>query len=95
MENCPTHSEVEFKVKHLAISTVTGSFGSFAGQIEADGNDFENAKASFIQDIETISTNNEARDQHLKYDDFFNTEKYPHLTFESTNSKKLETMNIK
>lgn len=85
----PTHSEIQFKVKHLVISTVTGSFGSYDGEIEADGDDFENAKATFTADIDSISTNNEDRDQHLKSDDFFNAEKYPQLKFESTNFEKI------
>jgi len=85
----PTHSEVQFKVKHLVISTVTGSFGSFDGQIEADDDHFENAKATFTADIESISTNNEDRDQHLKSDDFFNAEEYPNLKFESANFEKI------
>ncbi len=85
----PTHSEVQFKVKHLVISTVTGSFGSYEGKIEADGEDFENAKATFIADIDSISTNNEDRDQHLKSDDFFNAGQYPKLTFESKNFEKV------
>ncbi|MDR8390783.1 YceI family protein [Aliifodinibius sp. S!AR15-10] len=85
----PTHSEVQFKVKHLVISTVTGSFGSYEGKIEADGDNFENAKATFTADIDSISTNNEDRDQHLKSDDFFNAEEYPQLKFESTNFEKV------
>lgn len=85
----PTHSEVQFKVKHLVISTVTGSFGSYDGKIEADGDDFENAKAVFTADIDSISTNNEDRDQHLKSDDFFNAVEYPELRFESTNFEKV------
>lgn len=85
----PTHSEVQFKVKHLVISTVTGSFGSYDGQIKADGDNFENAKATFTADIDNISTNNEDRDQHLKSDDFFNAEEYPQLKFESTNFEKV------
>jgi polyisoprenoid-binding protein YceI len=85
----PTHSEVQFKVKHLVISTVTGSFGSFDGQIETNGNDFKDAKASFTADIDSISTNNEDRDNHLKSDDFFNAEAYPQLKFESTNFEKI------
>lgn len=85
----PTHSEVQFKVKHLVISTVTGSFGSYDGQIEADGTDFENAKVTFTADIDSISTNNGDRDQHLKSDDFFNAEEYPQLKFESTNFEKV------
>ena len=85
----PTHSEVQFKVKHLVISTVTGSFGSYDGKIETDGDDFKNAKASFTADIDSISTNNEDRDQHLKSDDFFNAEEYPQLKFESTNFEEV------
>jgi polyisoprenoid-binding protein YceI len=85
----PTHSEVQFKVKHLVISTVTGNFGSFEGGIETEGDDFENAEAYFSADIESITTNNEDRDNHLKSDDFFNAEKYPQLTFESTTFEKV------
>ena len=84
----PTHSEVQFKAKHLVISTVTGSFSSFNGQIEAEGDTFEHAKASFTADIDSISTNNEDRDQHLKSDDFFNAEEHPQLKFESTSVEK-------
>ncbi len=84
----PTHSEVQFKVKHLVISTVTGNFSSFDGQIEADDDHFENAEASFTADIDSISTNNNDRDQHLKSDDFFNAEKFPQLKFESSKFEK-------
>lgn len=84
----PAHSEVQFKVKHLVISTVTGSFNSYEGKVETDGDGFENAKAYFSADINSISTNNEDRDEHLKSEDFFNAEEYPQLTFESTNFEK-------
>lgn len=84
----PTHSEIQFKVKHLVISTVTGNFRSFEGNIETDGDDFENAEAYFTADIDSITTNNEDRDNHLKSDDFFNAEKYPKLTFASTSFDK-------
>ncbi len=80
----PTHSEVQFKVKHLVISTVTGSFGSFDGQVEAEGGHFENASARFTADINSISTNNQDRDQHLRSEDFFHAEAYPQLRFESS-----------
>lgn len=86
----PTHSEVQFKVKHLVISTVTGSFSTFDGEIEVDGNNFENASASFTAHIDSISTNNEDRDNHLKSDDFFNAEKFPQLKFESTKVEKTD-----
>lgn len=84
----PSHSEVQFKVKHLVISTVTGSFGSYDGEIRAEGDDFENAKATFSADIDSITTNNDDRDQHLKSDDFFNAESFPQLSFESKKVKK-------
>ncbi|MBD2753980.1 YceI family protein [Spirosoma validum] len=84
----PTHSEVQFKVKHLVISTVTGSFGQFEGQLETVGDDFTDAKISFSADIASISTNNEQRDGHLKSGDFFDAENFPKLTFTSTSITK-------
>ena len=80
----PTHSEVSFKVKHLVISTVTGFFREFEGAIEQTGEDLEGAQAYFSAKIASIDTNQEARDNHLKSDDFFNAEAYPELTFRST-----------
>ena len=84
----PSHSEVQFKVKHLVISTVTGSFKKFEGSIESDKEDFSDAKVQFSADVSSIDTNNEQRDGHLKSDDFFGSEKYPRLTFESTGIDK-------
>ncbi|RCH55141.1 hypothetical protein DJ568_08090 [Mucilaginibacter hurinus] len=84
----PTHSEVQFKVKHLVISTVTGSFKTFDGELETDGDDFENAKIQFSADIASIDTNQGQRDGHLKSADFFDAEKYPKLTFKSTSFTK-------
>lgn len=78
-----THSEIQFKVKHLVISTVTGKFKNFEGQLETDGDSFENAEVRFEADVNSIDTNNEDRDNHLKSDDFFNASEYPKLRFES------------
>ena len=80
----PTHSEVQFKVKHLVISTVTGAFKSFSGSLETDSDDFDGAKASFRLDVNSIDTNVADRDAHLKSDDFFSAEKYPQISFEGT-----------
>ncbi|MCW9708647.1 YceI family protein [Fodinibius salsisoli] len=91
----PTHSEVQFKIKHLVISTVTGSFDSFEGSIEADGNDFSDANAHFEADINSISTNNEDRDAHLKSDDFFDAENHPTLAFDSTSFEKISSSEYK
>ena len=84
----PTHSEIQFKVKHLVISTVTGSFNTFDGSVEIEGDDFAGADARFEADINSITTNNEQRDGHLKSDDFFKAGKFPKLTFESTSFEK-------
>ncbi len=82
----PSHSDVEFKVKHLMISTVTGSFGDFDSSLECagEGDNFNGGQVSFSAKIDSISTKNAQRDGHLKSGDFFDAEKYPELTFEST-----------
>lgn len=83
----PSHSEIQFKVKHLVISTVTGYFRSFNGSIETEGDSFEGANVTFEADINSIDTNNDDRDAHLKSDDFFNAEEFPQMKFESTSFK--------
>ena len=80
----PTHSEVRFKIKHLMISNVTGSFNAFEGSVETEGDDFTHAKISFSADVHSIDTGNEQRDGHLKAGDFFETEQYPKISFVST-----------
>ena len=84
----PTHSEIQFKVKHLVISTVTGSFKTFEGTVESETEDFEGAKVSFSADIASIDTNMAQRDEHLKSGDFFDAEKYPKLTFSGVLASK-------
>ncbi len=84
-----SHSEVQFKVKHLVISTVTGTFKVFSGELESYGDDFEGAKVKFSVDLKTIETNNADRDAHLKSDDFFAVEKFPTMDFISTAFKKI------
>lgn len=78
-----SHSEIQFKVKHMVITTVTGSFTEFNGGAEA-ADDFENASISFEANVNSISTNSEQRDAHLKGADFFEADKFPKLTFKST-----------
>jgi len=82
------HSEVQFKVKHLMISTVTGSFGKFSGTVTTQSEDFENAEIQFSLDVNSISTNQEMRDNHLKGEDFFQAGKYPTIDFKSSSFKK-------
>ena len=90
-----THSEVQFKIKHLMISTVTGQFGKFEGTVETEDDDFANAKAQFSADIDSISTNNEQRDAHLKNPDFFDAENNPQITFVSDRIEKVVEDNYK
>ncbi|WP_400193389.1 YceI family protein [Hymenobacter sp. B81] len=84
----PMHSEVQFKVKHLVISTVTGTFKTFDGQVETEGDNFETARVRFTADISSIDTNQAQRDTHLKSADFFDAENHPQLVFESTALRK-------
>ncbi|ALW84088.1 hypothetical protein AUC43_02615 [Hymenobacter sedentarius] len=84
----PTHSEVQFKIKHLVISTVTGSFKTFQGSMQTEGDSFENAKIEFTLDVASVDTNQEQRDAHLKSDEFFDATKFPHIKFESTSFVK-------
>lgn len=85
----PAHSDVEFKVKHLMITNVTGSFASFDATLEAEKEDFSDAKVSFEADVNSISTKNEQRDGHLKGEDFFAADQFPKLSFVSTGISKL------
>lgn len=84
----PMHSEVQFKVKHLVISTVSGFFKSFEGSLETESDDFENAAISFALDIDSIDTNQTQRDEHLKSPEFFDAAQFPQITFKSTSFKK-------
>jgi polyisoprenoid-binding protein YceI len=90
-----SHSDVEFKVKHLMISSVTGYFGKYEGTAESSSDDFTDAKISFEADVNSISTKNEQRDQHLQAEDFFHAAQYPKLSFVSTGVKKVDDENYK
>lgn len=83
----PTHSEVQFKVKHLVISTVTGTFKNFEGSLESETDDFDGAEARFSLDANSINTNVSDRDNHLKSDDFFAVNTYPNITFKGQLNK--------
>jgi polyisoprenoid-binding protein YceI len=81
----PAHSEILFKVKHLMITTVTGYFKKFDLTVETEAEDFTTAKKiEFTADIDSIHTNNEQRDTHLKSADFFNAEEHAQLRFVGT-----------
>ncbi len=86
----PSHSRVNFSVSHLVISEVDGTFKIFDGSIASNLDDFSDSKFNFEIDVNSINTDNEKRDGHLKAEDFFYTEKYPKITFKSTSFKKTE-----
>lgn len=76
------HSEVQFKVKHLMITTVTGYFQSFNVEAETEDEQFTNASSVvFSADVNSINTNNEQRDTHLKSADFFDAENHGEIRF--------------
>ncbi|AKK73098.1 hypothetical protein HX13_00065 [Chryseobacterium sp. P1-3] len=81
----PTHSEITFKVKHMMISNVKGSFRNFTAQIESEDEFFANAKTTATIQTDSVFTNNTDRDNHLKSAEFFNAEVHPTITFESQN----------
>ncbi len=83
----PVHSNVEFTVTHLIISDVTGRFTEFEGTLTQTKDDFTGSNINATIIVKSIDTDNEKRDQHLLTSDFFNSEKYPTITFKSTSFK--------
>ena len=84
----PTHSEIGFKVKHMMFTNVSGKFKNYEATITTQDDNFENATIEFSADINSINSNNDDRDNHLKSADFFDAEKYPKLTFKATSFTK-------
>lgn len=82
-----SHSSIDFKVRHMAISSVKGSFKTFSGTIERE--DGELKKVHVVIDASSIDTNDEKRDGHLKSADFFDVENHPEVVFESTLVEKI------
>jgi polyisoprenoid-binding protein YceI len=87
----PTHSVLGFKIKHLMISSVSGTFKNFRAEVKMSGTDFSSAQIDLTAEMESIYTNNEQRDAHLRASDFFEVEKYPELKFRSTKIEKADS----
>lgn len=86
----PTHSAIEFSVKHMMIAKVKGSFNTFEASILANPSDLTTAEIDFTVDVASIDTRNADRDNHLRSADFFDVEKNPTLTFKSTRIVKTD-----
>lgn len=91
----PEHSTLGFKIKHLMISSVSGKFNQFEVRSETlSATDFENAKIKLTAQIGSISTDNSKRDEHLVGADFFESEIFPTLEFNSTELEKVDKNNF-
>lgn len=89
----PTHSDIGFKVKHMMITNVSGSFKKFDATAETTGLDFSTARIKFTADVDSITTANDDRDTHLKSADFFDSDNHPKLTFVSSKVEKVDDEN--
>ncbi len=83
-----SHSEIEFAVRHMMISTVKGQFNKFTLKAEGNENDPEKGSVEVHIDASTIETRENDRNNHLKSPDFFHVEKFPEIVFKSTSIKK-------
>ncbi len=80
----PAHSAAEFKVKHMMISNVKGHFAKVTGTLTLDESDLSRSRVEATIDASSLETRDAQRDAHLKSADFFDVEKFPALTFQST-----------
>ena len=83
------HSSVGFTITHLSISDIDGSFKTFDAKLTSTKEDFSDATFDFTADVNSINTDNEKRDGHLKSPDFFDVAKFSSLTFKSKSVKKV------
>lgn len=81
----PEHSTLQFKVRHMMVTNVTGVFEKFRGTVEIDDQDLAKSKAEIVIDTASLNTRVEKRDEHLRSADFFDVGRYPTMTFVSRN----------
>lgn len=89
-----SHSEITFKVRHMMISNVKGSFTHFNAEMEAEDDTFKNAKVKATVQTDSVTTNSADRDAHLKSEDFFNATVHPQITFETDSLNNEITGNL-
>jgi polyisoprenoid-binding protein YceI len=80
----PAHSDLGFKIRHLMVSNVKGTLKNYSGGMSYTTEDMSDAQIRFEAEVNSISTGNSDRDAHLNGEDFFNTERFPRMYFEST-----------
>lgn len=92
----PAHSELGFKIKHLMIAHVNGTFRKFDVTVETNGDDFATAHILATVEVQSIDTNQAQRDNHLRTSDFFEAEKFPIAVFNSTKVERTgeDTYNV-
>jgi polyisoprenoid-binding protein YceI len=82
------HSQINFSVKHMMISTVRGRFDTFSGTLELNETNPHLSNFEVTIDLASVNTGDAGRDGHLRNTDFFETEKFPTATFRSTRVEK-------
>ena len=91
----PDHSHIEFKIRHLLISQISGSFKIFNGKMATKTDDFETAEINLSIDVYSFDTNNIERDEHIKSKDFLNADQFPEINFVSSKLQKEDGDNYK
>ena len=91
----PAHTSINFKVKHMGITFVSGKFEKFDGGIIGNLDKMEEARVFFNVETASVNTSVSMRDDHLRSADFFDVEKHPAMTFESTRMEKVDDKNYK
>jgi len=89
------HAKLSFTVSHLMVSDVEGWFKTFDAKVTSSGEDFSDAVAEMTADVNSVNTESEKRDKHLKSEDFFDATKYPLITFKSISFKKVKDNSYK
>lgn len=89
----PAHSSADFKVRHLGVSNVRGVFTDIEGVINLDSDNPEKSSVKVVIKTESVDTNNKKRDDHLRTDDFLDVAKFPEMSFESVEIKKIDDDN--
>lgn len=91
----PQHSRMEFLAKHMVIATVKGHFRDYVINVRTEGDNFETAEVEVIAQTVSIDTGISDRDNHLRSDDFFNSEKFPEMRFRSKSVEKIDDESFK